>query len=195
MVLAAFFPPLLSPQKEREPPEARQGERCRAWAGRRGRRPLQSATRCIERRATARVAPTHCLTIELRRGGAPPRPPAGAKGFPVWTGSTSAERVAVDRRRRQCESTGRVCTVLFAALKGPDTFRTTPAQGIKTIGFGGVLSSPSFAAERKGAAGGTPRGTVPGLGGPSRTPAPTERNKMHRAAGDREGRPYGCVDR
>ena len=148
--LAAFFPPLLSPQKEREPPEARQGERCQPWAGRRGRRPLQSVTRCIERRATARVAPTYCLTIELRRGGAPPRPPVGAKGFPVWTGSTSAERVAADRRRRQCESTGRVCTVLFAGLKGPDTFRTTPAQGIQNHWFWRRSFLPFFFPRKKG---------------------------------------------
>ena len=44
-------------------------------------------------------SPTQRLTIEFRRGGALLRPLVDAEAFPVWTGSTSAERVAVDRRR------------------------------------------------------------------------------------------------
>ena len=43
-------------------------------------------------------APTH-LAIEFHRGGALPRPLVDAHINPVWMGSTSAERIAVDRRR------------------------------------------------------------------------------------------------
>ena len=50
-VLAAFFPPFLSPQKEREPPEARRGAS--------GTPPPTEGVQVVRyRRATARVAPT-----------------------------------------------------------------------------------------------------------------------------------------
>ena len=62
-----------------------------------------------------------------------------------------------------------------------------PRKGFQNLGFGGVLSSLSFAVERKGAAGGSTEILDTATG----SSAPTEGYKELGGAGDREGRPYG----
>ena len=62
-----------------------------------------------------------------------------------------------------------------------------PRKGFQNLGFGGVLSSLSFAVERKGATG----GDAEILGTATGSSAPTEGYKELDGAGDREGRPYG----
>ena len=62
-----------------------------------------------------------------------------------------------------------------------------PRKGFQNLGFGGVLSSLSFAVERKGASG----GSAEILGTATGSSAPTEGYKELGGAGDREGRPYG----
>ena len=77
-----------------------------------------------------------------------------AEYTPVWTASTSTECVAevgAEAIRKhgmnfaQADSRGK---------RGPTQSAPQPRKGSQNLGFGGVLFSLSFAAERKGAAGG-----------------------------------------
>ena len=76
-----------------------------------------------------------------------------ADGSPVCTASTSAECVA----ESDAETIRKQGAILHIPIRAAERRRHSPrpARGkdSKTIGFGGVLSSLSFAEERKGAAG------------------------------------------
>ena len=74
--------------------------------------------------------------------------------FPAWTGSTSAERVAVDRRRDSAKARDRVAPFNSRGQKVPMFTAPRPRKESKTIGFGGVLWILSVAGDRKYPAGG-----------------------------------------
>ena len=73
---------------------------------------------------------------------------------PVWTGSTSAERVAVDRRRDSAKARDGVAPFNSRGQKVPMFTAPRPRKESKTIGFGGVLWVLSVAGDRKYPAGG-----------------------------------------
>lgn len=73
---------------------------------------------------------------------------------PVWTGSTSAERVAVDRRRDSAKARDGVAPFNSRGQKVPIFTAPRPRKESKTIGFGGVLWVLSVAGDRKYPAGG-----------------------------------------
>ena len=74
--------------------------------------------------------------------------------FPAWTGSTSAERVAVDRRRDSAKARDGVAPFNSRWQKVPMFTAPRPRKESKTIGFGGVLWVLSVAGDRKHPAGG-----------------------------------------
>ena len=74
--------------------------------------------------------------------------------FPAWTGSTSAERVAVDRRRDIAKARDGVAPFTSRGQKVPMFTAPRPRKESKTIGFGGVLWVLSVAGNRKCPAGG-----------------------------------------
>ena len=74
--------------------------------------------------------------------------------FPAWTGSTSAERVAVDRRRDSAKARDGVAPFNSRGQKVPMFTAPRPRKESKTIGFGGVLWVLSVAGDRKYPAGG-----------------------------------------
>ena len=74
--------------------------------------------------------------------------------FPAWTGSTSAERVAVDRRRDSAKARDGVAPFNSRGQKVPMFTAPRPRKESKTIGFGGVLWVLSVAGDRKCPAGG-----------------------------------------
>ena len=74
--------------------------------------------------------------------------------FPAWTGSTSAERVAVDRRRDSAKARDRVAPFNSRGQKVPMFTAPRPRKESKTNGFGGVLWVLSVAGDRKYPAGG-----------------------------------------
>ncbi len=107
------------------------------------------------------------------RWGVPDGPkPVDTETSPVWTGSTSAERVAVDRRRDSAKARSGDAAFYSRGLKVTMLSAPCPRKESKTIGFGGVLSSLSFAGERKGAAGGIYGYKMCGGGRPFRRFAP-----------------------
>ena len=74
--------------------------------------------------------------------------------FPVRTGSISAERVAVDRRRDSAKAQSGFAVSYSRGRKVPIYSAPCPRKESKTIGFGGVLWALSVAADRKCPAGG-----------------------------------------
>ena len=74
--------------------------------------------------------------------------------FPAWAGSTSAERVAVDRRRDSAKARDGVAPFNSRGQKVPMFTAPRPRKESKTIGFGGVLWVLSVAGDRKCPAGG-----------------------------------------
>ena len=74
--------------------------------------------------------------------------------FPAWTGSISAERVAVDRRRDSAKARDGVAPFNSRGQKVPMFTAPRPRKESKTIGFGGVLWVLSVAGDRKCPAGG-----------------------------------------
>ena len=74
--------------------------------------------------------------------------------FPAWTGSISAERVAVDRRRGSAKARDGVAPFNSRGQKVPMFTAPRPRKESKTIGFGGVLWVLSVAGDRKYPAGG-----------------------------------------
>ena len=62
------------------------------------------------------------------------------------------------RRRDDAKARHKFCTSRFAWPEGTDAGSTSAAEGLQNLGFDGVLSSLSFAVERKGAARGTAQG-------------------------------------
>ena len=74
--------------------------------------------------------------------------------FPAWTGSTSAERVAVDRRRDSAKARDGFAPFNSREQKVPIFPAPRPRKESKTIGFGGVLWVLSVAGDRKYPAGG-----------------------------------------
>ena len=77
--------------------------------------------------------------------------------FPAWTGSTSAERVAVDRRRDSAKARDGFAPFNSRGQKVPIFTAPRPRKESKTIGFGGVLWVLSVAGDRKYPAGGNYR--------------------------------------
>ena len=74
-------------------------------------------------------------------------------------------------------------------MRGPTRTTLQPRKGFQNLGFGGVLSSLSFAAERKGAVGDI---KAAALGEPDRRTGDTG----HRSRNDRHYKKYGtCPDR
>ena len=69
--------------------------------------------------------------------------------FPAWTGSTSAERVTVDRRRDSAKARDGVTPFNSRGQKVPMFTAPRPRKESKTIGFGGVLWVLSVAGDRK----------------------------------------------
>ena len=69
--------------------------------------------------------------------------------FPAWTGSISAERVAVDRRRDSAKARDGVAPFNSRGQKVPMFTAPRPRKESKTIGFGGVLWVLSVAGDRK----------------------------------------------
>ena len=63
------------------------------------------------------------------------------------------------RRRDHAKARHKFCTSRFAWPEGTDAGSTSAAEGLQNLGFDGVLSSLSFAVERKGAA----VGAAPGI--------------------------------
>ena len=82
--------------------------------------------------------------------------------FPIRTGSTSAERVAVDRRRDSAKAQSGFAVSYSRGRKVPIYSAPCPRKESKTIVFGGVLWVLSVAGDRKYPAGGicVPRGAV-----------------------------------
>ena len=74
--------------------------------------------------------------------------------FPAWTGSTSAERVAVDRRRDSAKARDGVAPFNSRGQKVPMFTAPRPRKESKTIGFGSVPWVLSVAGDRKYPAGG-----------------------------------------
>ncbi len=74
--------------------------------------------------------------------------------FPAWTDSTSAERVAVDRRRDSAKARDRFAPFNSRGQKVPMFTAPRPRKESKTIGFGGILWILSVAGDRKYPAGG-----------------------------------------
>ena len=74
--------------------------------------------------------------------------------FPAWTGSTSADRVAVDRRRGSAKARDRFAPFNSRGQNVPMFTAPRPRKESKTIGFGGVLWVLSVAGDRKYPAGG-----------------------------------------
>ena len=62
------------------------------------------------------------------------------------------------RRRDDAKARHKFCTSRFAWPEGTDAGSTSAAEGLQNLGFDGVLSSLSFAVERKGAAVGAAQG-------------------------------------
>ena len=62
------------------------------------------------------------------------------------------------RRRDDAKARHKFCTSRFAWPEGTDAGSTSAAEGLQNLGFDGVLSSLSFAVERKGAARGAAQG-------------------------------------
>ena len=69
--------------------------------------------------------------------------------FPAWRGSTSAERVAVDRRRDSEKARDGVALFNSRGQKVPMFTAPRPRKESKTIGFGGALWVLSVAGDRK----------------------------------------------
>ena len=69
--------------------------------------------------------------------------------FPAWTGSTSAERVAVDSRRDSAKARDRFAPFNSRGQKVPIFDAPRPRKESKTIGFSGVLWVLSVAGDRK----------------------------------------------
>ena len=106
-----------------------------------------------------RPTPTHRLPIKSRRVRCPHRPARQTQRFPPsCQASTGAERVAeldTESMRRQ----GRISQLrVRVAERGRYNQHLSREKDFKTMGFGGVLFSLSFAAERKGATGGVMQG-------------------------------------
>ena len=141
------------------------------------------------------------LPIDLRRAASPHAALRQTQRFPPSRqASTGAERIAAldaENMRRQ----GRIshCRVRVAE-RGRYNQHLSREKDSKTMGFGGVLFSLSFAAERKGATGGVMQGyrsphqwhrslarndTLQKMqritGGGVRAPLPTEGNKGRRS--------------
>ena len=109
--------------------------------------------------SSGRPAPTHRLPIKSRRGRCPHRPARQTQRFPPSRqASTGAERVAeldAESMRRQ----GRISQLrVRVAERDRYNQHLNREKDSKTMGFGGVLFSLSFAAERKGATGGVMQG-------------------------------------
>ena len=62
------------------------------------------------------------------------------------------------RRRDDAKARHKFCASRFAWPEGTDAGSTSAAEGLQNLGFDGVLSSLSFAVERKGAAVGAAQG-------------------------------------
>ena len=89
-------------------------------------------------------APTH-LAIEFRRGGALPRPSVDAHISPVWMGSTSAERVAVGRRRDSAKArcvfhNARLAWLKYSGFGCRQSAERIPKSLVLTAFFGYFLS-------------------------------------------------------
>ena len=94
------------------------------------------------------------LPIDLRRAASPHAAPRQTQRFPPSRqASTGAERIAAldaESTRRQGRISQRRVRV---AERGRYNQHLSREKDSKTMGFGGVLFSLSFAAERKGATG------------------------------------------
>ena len=77
-----------------------------------------------------------------------------AECTPVWTASTSTECVAEVGAEAIRKHGMNFAQTDLRGKRGPTQSAPQPRKGSQNLGFGGVLFSLSFAAERKGAAGG-----------------------------------------
>ena len=82
----------------------------------------------------------------------------GAEVFPVSPGQHKRRARRGWRRRDDAKARHKFCTSRFAWPEGTDAGSTSAAEGLQNLGFDGVLSSLSFAVERKGAAVGAAQG-------------------------------------
>ena len=81
-----------------------------------------------------------------------------AECAPVWTASTSTECVAEVGTEAMRKHGMNFAQTDSRGKRGPTQSAPQPRKGSQNLGFGGVLFSLSFAAERKGAAGGMTQG-------------------------------------
>ena len=81
-----------------------------------------------------------------------------AEVFPVSPGQHKRRARRGWRCRDDAKARHKFCTSRFAWPEGTDAGSTSAAEGLQNLGFDGVLSSLSFAVERKGAAVGAAQG-------------------------------------